>query len=296
MPIKRIQADLLLLFVALIWGMAFAAQRSAAPLVGVWWFNAVRFLLAGIMLAPLLLRKQTKLTRANLSLVILTGLVLAGASGLQQAGLQFTTAANAGFITSLYVVLVPILGLLIFRRKTRLTAWLAAIIAMIGAGLLSIGGQGFQLMVGDLLEFFGAILWAFHVILIDKVVKKVDVFVFATIQYFIAGFIQMILGIFFEPGSLPLLREVWWAIAYTGIVSVGIGYTLQAVAQKHAPPVDAAILLSMEAVFAALGGYLFLKEALQPLQIVGCAMIFFAVILAQVRIFLSTRAQDTQAV
>jgi drug/metabolite transporter (DMT)-like permease len=93
-----------------------------------------------------------------------------------------------------------------------------------------------------------------------------------------------------------LLREVWWAIAYTGIVSVGIGYTLQAVAQKHAPPVDAAILLSMEAVFAALGGYLFLKEALQPLQIVGCAMIFFAVILAQVRIFLSTRAQDTQAV
>jgi drug/metabolite transporter (DMT)-like permease len=212
---------------------------------------------------------------------------------LQQAGLQFTTAANAGFITSLYVVLVPILGLILFRRKTRRSAWLAALIAVMGALLLSAGGRGIQLLTGDALEFIGAILWAMHLLLVDRVVKEVDVLAFAFIQYLVVGVAQAGLGLVFEPAALPLLREVWWAVVYTGVVSVGIGYTLQAVAQKSAPPVDAAILLSMEAVFAALGGFFLLGETLLPPQVLGCGLILAAVIAAQAPVYSGVLTQDS---
>jgi drug/metabolite transporter (DMT)-like permease len=291
---KRFQADVILIFVAMVWGMAFAAQRFAAPLAGIWWFNGSRFLLAGLALLPWALRKRLPMKWGQFGLVILTSLVLAGASGLQQAGLQLTTAANAGFITSLYVILVPLLNLMIFGRKTKRSVWLAASIAVIGALLLSLGGGGIRFMLGDLLEFLGAVLWASHLILIDRVVKEVDVVLFAVIQYMIAGVIQTALGAMFEPGNFALLAHVWWAVAYTGIVSVGIGYTLQALAQKAAPPADAAIILSMESVFAALGGYIFLGESLQPLQTLGCIIIFSAVLITQIPANRKKRFQEGQ--
>jgi drug/metabolite transporter (DMT)-like permease len=288
---KRIQADFILILVALIWGFAFPAQRFAAPIVGIWWFNGMRFLLAAITLLPLLIKRKRTSAIKNSGMVILTSLVLASASGLQQAGLQFTSAANAGFITTLYVVLVPILGLVFFRQKTRPIAWVAALLAAIGAMLLSLGGNGIHFMRGDILEFLGAVLWGFYFILIDRVVKKVDVVVLAVIQYFIVGVIQIPIGLLVEPFSLSLLHEVWWALAYTGIVSVAIGYTLQATAQRSAPPVDVAIILSLESVFAALGGYFLLGEILGPLQIVGSVIIFVSVIMVQLPVFGTEKPQ-----
>lgn len=282
---KRIQADATLLFVSLIWGMAFAAQRSAAPVVGIWWFNGVRFLLAGLVLLPLFVKGRFNVEAKSVALLLSAGLVLAAASGFQQAGLQYTTAANAGFITTLYVVIVPILEFFLFSRKIRFYSFLAATMAVIGAMFLSLGGQGMRLALGDLLEFVGAILWAVHLILVDRVVKKVDVRIFAPTQYLIAGVVQSGLGILFEPHTLPLLREVWWAVVYTGVVSVAVGYTLQASAQRYAPPVDTAIILSMESVFAAVGGYWFLGETLLPIQILGGAMIFGAVVITQTPFF-----------
>jgi drug/metabolite transporter (DMT)-like permease len=282
---KRVQADFILILVALIWGLAFPAQRFAAPIVGIWWFNGMRFFLAAIALLPLLMKNQGKIEIKNTGLIIITSLVLAGASGLQQAGLQFTTAANAGFITTLYVVLVPILGFVFFRQKTRPIAWVAALLAVAGAMLLSLGGNGIQFMMGDILEFLGAVLWGFYFILIDRVVKKVDVLVLAVIQYLIVAVIQIPIGLLIEPISLSLLLDVWWALAYTGIVSVAVGYTLQAAAQMSAPPVDVAIILSLESVFAALGGFFLLGEILGPLQIVGSVIVFISVIMVQIPVF-----------
>ena len=278
----RFKGDLILLFVALIWGFAFAAQRSAANTIGIWWFNGARFLLAGIFLMPFLLYRKPNFPKKELSLIVLTSAVLTLASSLQQAGLKYTSAANAGFITSMYVVLVPILSVVLFRRIIPISVWLSAILAVIGALFLSTGLQNFTIAIGDLLEFIGAILWALHIILIDKVIqKKVDILLFAVMQYSIVAFIQLGIGFTFEVISIDSLMKAGIAIAYTGIVSAGIGYTLQIYGQKFAPPADAAIILSMESVFAALGGFIILREALLPIQILGCVLIFAAVIWSQ---------------
>lgn len=279
----RIKADLVLVFVALIWGLAFAAQRSAASSIGIWWFNGTRFLLAAVFLTPILFRQKFSLPGKHFTLILLTSAVLACASALQQAGLRYTSAANAGFITSLYVVLVPILSLLLFRKTVQVSVWTSAGLAVIGAFFLSTALENFTFAVGDLLEFAGAILWALHLILVDRVVRKnINVIHFVIVQYFLVTLIQYSMGLAFEPFSLDDISNAWIAIAYTGIVSVGLGYTLQAFAQRLAPPGDAAIILSMESVFAAFGGYVILGEVLLPIQIVGCGLIFLAVIGSQV--------------
>jgi len=291
----RLKADLTLLLVAIIWGIAFGAQRATAAIAGVWWFNGSRFLLAALVMLPLAIKQKTTLDHRNWFLILITGLVLAGASALQQAGLRLTSAANAGFITSLYVVLVPVLGFLFFHRKTSRLTWIAAFIALFGAVLLSTGGKTLHLAPGDSLELTGAVLWAFHLILVDQVVKRVNVLGFATAQYFIAGVVQCLLGIVFELGYMRMIGEVWWAVAYTGIISVAVGYTLQAHAQRVAPPADAALILSTESVFAAITGFIMIGETLLPIQIVGCALIFGAVLIAQAP-WLLNKSQGNQPV
>jgi len=278
----RIKADLILLFVSLIWGLAFAAQRSAASNIGVWWFNGIRFLLAGLFLLLFLIRSKFYYPSKELRLIVATSVVLALASSLQQAGLRYTTAANAGFITSLYVVLVPIISFVFMRQVMDISIWYSASLAVLGAFLLSTGMDRFTFAKGDILEFVGAILWAVHLLLVDRVIKhKVNVISFAILQYFIVAGIQIVMGAVFEPISITDLKISWVALAYSGIVSVGVGYTLQAYAQRFAPPGDTAILLSMESVFAAVGGYLILGEVLSPIQVVGCLTIFVAVIWSQ---------------
>jgi drug/metabolite transporter (DMT)-like permease len=285
----RWKADLTLLFVAIIWGLAFGAQRAAANIAGVWWFNGARFLLAGLVLLPFAFQHKASLTNRNWPLIIVTSLVLTGASALQQAGLRWTSAANAGFITSLYVVLVPLVAWLVFHRKTDRIIWVAAILALIGAVLLSTAGKTFRLAPGDGLELAGALLWAFHLILVGQVVKQMDVLPFVVIQYFIAGLLQSLLGVVFELDYLPMVGIVWWAVAYTGIVSVAVGYTLQARAQRIAPPPDAALILSTESVFAAIAGFVMIGETLVPVQILGCSLILIAVLTAQIPAFARTK-------
>ena len=278
----RIKADLILIFVAMIWGFAFAAQRSAASTIGIWWFNGIRFFLAAIFLLPFLINRKIIFPRKDIGLILLTSIVLACASGLQQAGLRYTTAANAGFITSLYVVLVPIISFVLIHKILDASIWFSAVFAVIGTFLLSTGLEQLSFAKGDWLEFFGAILWAIHLLLVDRVInRKVDVINFAILQYSIVALIQMSLGLIYEPISLHSLSSAWIAIGYTGIISVGVGYTLQAYAQRFAPPGDTAILLSMESVFAAVGGFLILGEVLSPIQIVGCLIILAAVIWSQ---------------
>ena len=276
---NRLRADLTLFLVAIIWGSAFVVQRVAAATIGPILFNGCRFLLGGLILL-VLVRFRLKIERENRLWVVATGLVLASASFLQQAGLQWTTAGNAGFITGLYVVFIPLMLLAIWRHRLGWITWMAVGIAALGIFLLSANGK-FELAPGDGLELAGAVLWAVHVILVGKAMEKMEVFPFAIGQYLVAGVVSLVAGIGLESNTLPGILSTWWSIAYVGILSVAVGYTLQALAQKHAPPVDASLIMSLEAVFAALFGFLVLGEVLGPLQKLGAGLIMTAIVISQ---------------
>jgi len=279
----RLKADLTLLLVAVIWGSAFVAQRVAALNMGVYLFNGLRFLLGALVLLPLALRSHRTGVdiRSSLPGMLLAGLLLFGGSSLQQLGLRYTTAANAGFITGLYVVLVPILLALGWRQSPRRVVWLAAALSAAGLFLLSTGGS-FSLKVGDAFELAGAFLWAFHVLCIGWLVQRVDVLHLSVVQCAVCGLLSLGMSLALESGSLSQVTGAWWTVLYTGLLSIGLAYTLQGVGQKVAPPADAAILLSLEAVFAALAGWAFLDERLSAVQLLGCALMLGGMLLAQV--------------
>jgi drug/metabolite transporter (DMT)-like permease len=290
----RLKADLTLLLVAIIWGSAFAAQRVAALNMGVYLFNGLRFLLGALVLLPLALRsrKSSVATRRLLPGMLLAGLLLFGGTTLQQLGLRHTTAANAGFITGLYVVLVPLILALGWRQPPRRVIWVAAVLSAAGLFLLSTGGS-FSLALGDALELAGAFLWAFHVLCIGWLVQRADVLHLSVVQYAVCGLLSLGVALAFESGSLAQVSGVWWTVLYTGVLSIGLGYTLQGVGQRVAPPADAAILLSLEAVFAALAGWLFLDERLSAVQLLGCALMLVGMLLVQVpQLFRSAQKAD----
>ncbi|OGO37613.1 MAG: hypothetical protein A2W35_05455 [Chloroflexi bacterium RBG_16_57_11] len=280
------QADLILLAVAAIWGSAFVVQRLAAVEVGVYLFNGLRFLVAALFLAPIAISRalagpdMAGVNRKSLPGVVLVGLLLAGGAALQQAGLKYTTAGNAGFITGLYVVFIPIFLGLFWHQQVRRIIWLGALFAVIGLFLLSTGGR-FRLSFGDALELAGAVFWALHVIFIGRLVQRLDVLQIAVGQYLVCGVVSLAIGLILEAQVLPALVDKWWAVAYTGLISVGLGYTFQAVGQRVAPPADAAIILSLEAVFAAAAGWIFLGEVLGPVQLTGCGVMLLGMLLAQ---------------
>lgn len=287
----RWQADAMLLVVSVIWGSAFVAQRIAAVQSGIFWFNGLRFLLGALCLLPFYWLRRKKglvapfVASRHLPAIGITGALLWAGAGLQQAGLQYTTAGNAGFITGLYVVLIPIFLAIFWRRPARPAIWLAAGLATIGMFLLSTGGGLTRLNPGDILELAGAVMWALHVILIGKFVAAMDLLQLVIGQYLVCAVLSLASGLLFESGTLPDVAQSWGAILYTGLLSVGVGYTLQAAGQRVAPPADAAIILSTEAVFAALFGWLILDEILSPIQILGCAIIFGGMLLAQADVF-----------
>jgi drug/metabolite transporter (DMT)-like permease len=296
---NRFRADLVLLIVALIWGSAFAVQRVAAQQFDTFTFNGLRFLLGGLVLLPfskLLPGKKNKTSQNNdnhgeyrksrsvLSsrstiYMLLAGGLLFGAAGLQQEGLQTTTAGNAGFITTLYVVLVPIFLTIFWKENIHWISWMGAGVAILGSLLLSTQGQ-LRIAEGDAFEMAGAIFGALHVILISRAVRFIDVLTFSSGQYIAAGLLNILVSVTLH---MPWngLASGWWTVLYIGLISTALGYTLQVLGQKYAPATDATILLSMEAVFAALAGFIFLGEGMAGIQIAGCGLIFLAVVIIQ---------------
>ena len=282
---QRAQADLLLLLVALIWGTAFVAQRVGALNMGVYLFNGMRFLLGALVLLPFAWRDQrqvVKLTRGDALGIALAGLLLFGGISFQQVGLRYTPASNAGFITGLYVVFIPLI--LMFGRGdgVRRGVLAASLCAGVGLFLLSTGGQ-LRLAPGDTLELACAVLWAFHVIWIGRLVQRLDALRIAIGQNLLCGGLSLAIGLLLEGEAWPQGVITWWAIVYTGVFSIGVGYTLQVVGQRVAPAADAAILLSLEAVFAALFGWLLLDERLSMVQLLGCGLMLAGMVLAQVQ-------------
>jgi drug/metabolite transporter (DMT)-like permease len=297
---NRYRADFVLLLVALIWGSAFAVQRVATRYFDVYTFNGLRFLLGGLILFPFSrLNPWNKRNRSiseknpgdekryvppvldkkSLFFIVSTGMVLFAGSSLQQVGLKYTTAGNAGFITTLYVIFVPIILVIFLREKIHWIAWMGVGIAIAGSLLLSTGGT-LRLSPGDSWEMAGAVMWALDVILVSRAVKHMEVLTFSAGHYIVAAGISLLISLFL-PRPMSGLGGGWWTIIYIGVFSTAIGYTLQSLGQKYAPATDATILLSMEAMFAALAGFIFLGETMLPVQLVGCGMILVAVVITQ---------------
>ena len=275
----RLRADLALFAASIVWGTGFAVQRVTAVHIGVFLFNGIRFFIGALFLL-VLLRFRLKIERKEIPWVVLAGALLFTAGGFQQAGLRTTSAANAGFITGLYTILVPIVLWAGFGRKINSKVWIAAGIAVCGNLLLSLGAD-LKFATGDLLELVGALLWSFHIIVITRQAKRMEAFQLNAAQLLVAGLLNLAAGLLFEGNSMNGLPSVAWLILYSGLVPVGIGFTLQVVGQKKAPPSDAALIMSMEAVFGALSGFIFLGERLAALQILGCGLIFGAILLSQ---------------
>ncbi len=281
----RLKADLALLLVSIIWGSAFVAQRVAGQMGSVYMFNGARYLLAALVVLPFAMRRSRDITpryrfsRAEYRWMFLAGFLLFLGSAFQQLGLLYTTAGNAGFITSLYVVFVPVLLFLIWRERLHWISIAAVGLAGVGAFFLSTGGR-FEVRAGDVIELVGALFWTFHVIVLGKYASQFEPMFFSVGQLLVCGALNLAVGMFAET-SMSLTLPLVGAIAYTAFFSLGLCYTLQVWAQRHTPPADAALILSLESVFAVISGWFLLDEKLAPLQIFGCALIFVAVLLSQ---------------
>ncbi len=288
MPRISLRANIILLITAAIWGFAFVAQRVGMNHVGPFTFNAVRFALGAVCLIPALLW----LNRAKTLSVIcddflsawkggaLIGCLLFCGASLQQIGMIHTTAGNAGFITGLYAVLVPLVGL-VWRQKIGRNAWAGVALATIGMYLLSVTAE-LTMSRGDLLVLIGAVFWAFHVQGIGHFTQKIEPLELAIWQSLICAGLSAVVALLTEPLALSNLTAATVPILYAGILSVGVAYTMQVIGQREAHPTLAAIIMSLESVFAALGGWLLLDETLTLRGLIGCALMLAGMIVAQI--------------
>ncbi|MCX6268116.1 MAG: DMT family transporter [Bacteroidetes bacterium] len=287
-----LRSDLILLLAAIIWGFAFVAQRVGMDYVGPFTYNGVRFALGAIVLLPFLFISSSKNEpmvkvshpadqRKIIIGSLMTGLLLFGGVAFQQLGLQQTTAGKAGFITGLYVVFVPIAGLL-FGQRSHTTIWIGAMLSLAGLYLLSMTG-GFTIAPGDKLVLYCAVIFTFHVLFIAWLSPLMNSVLLAIIQFTICALLNLVVAFAIEPVHVATILQAWLPIAYGGILSVGVAYTLQVIAQKTAHPAHASIILSLEAVFALLGGWILLHEIITTRMLIGCALMLAGMIVVQIQ-------------
>ena len=285
---RKLLGNILLLITTAIWGTAFAFQRMGMDSIEPSTFNAARMLLAAVAVTPLIAlgRKKDKadaaVFRKNTIIGgILCGLCLAGATIFQQVGMVQTSAGKAGFITAMYMLLVPVINLILFRRKSPVVVWIAVAIGIAGMYLLCIN-EGFSLSKGDALVSVCALIFSFHIICTDHYVQNANPVGMAVIQFYVAALVSAIVAAFTETPSWNDVSNAIIPILYCGLASGAIGYTLQIVAQKFTDPAVASLLMSLEAVFAVIGGTLILGEKMSVREAIGCMVMFIAVILAQI--------------
>lgn len=282
---------LLLALTALIWGGAFVAQSVGNDYLGPFTFNAVRSLIGGAVLLPLIPllgrlsgnsgRQQCPEDRKNLWLGgVSCGLVLAVASSAQQFGLLYASVGKAGFITAMYIVLVPVLGVFA-KRNPGARVWAAVAVAVWGLYLLCWSGGGAALDRGDLLLLCGSLLFSLHILVIDHFSPLADGVQLSCIQFFTAGIACGVPALLFERPAPAAVAAAWAPVLYAGVLSCGVAYTLQVVAQKHVDPTVASLVLSLESVFGVLAGWLVLGQALTARELAGCGLMFCAIVLAQ---------------
>lgn len=284
----------LLFLTAFIWGVAFVAQSVGMDHVGPFTFNGTRSLIGGTVLLPLIafrsrqakkeaLAQKTAAPRTQRRTLLLggicCGLALGTASMFQQYGIMYTSVGKAGFITALYIIIVPILGLF-FGKKVRNIIWIGAVLAAVGMYLLCVNEQA-SLNIGDVLVFICSILFAVHILIIDHFSPKVDGVKLSCIQFYVSGILCTVGAFLFEEPSLAAILSGIVPILYAGVMSCGVAYTLQIIGQKNMDPTVASLILSLESVISVLAGWVLLGQALSPKEIMGCVLVFAAVILVQ---------------
>jgi len=286
----NLRADCLLLLTAVIWGCAFVAQRSGMRYVGPFTFNGIRFALGGCALIPLIMYRNRRYGTQSgsgpsffslefLKKGLLIGVVLFCGASLQQIGMVFTTAGKGGFITGLYVILVPVIGLFLGQRPGW-SSWAGSILATFGMYLLSVT-ETLSIAPGDLWVLASAFFWACHVLILGWLSPKMDTIKLACAQFFVCAVLSLAAAAVAEPISISGIRDGILPILYGGLMSVGIAYTLQVVAQKDAPPAHASIILSLETVFAAAAGWILLDEGLSLRAMIGCVLMLAGMLLVQ---------------
>ena len=281
----RLQANLLLALAAMIWGSSFVVQQIGTGNLGTISFTGSRFLLGAFVVLPLALRQLAQRRREGYSFsrrdrlgILCTGLVLLTAAVLQQHGILRTSVTNSGFLTALYVPLVPVLGLVLLRRRVHFAIWPASIGCFVGTYILS-GANEVSLAVGDLWVISSTLFWAGHVMLVGIMAGRTQApLVVAAGQFLVCGLGGLLLGYAVEGPQAADFAGALWGILYMGIFSVGMAFTLQVVGQRHTPAADAAIILSAETVFAALGGMIFLGERLSLFQLSGALLILAGIL------------------
>ena len=289
MSLKRIKAALLLTIAALVWGAAMSFQSEGMEHVGPLTFQAVRFMLGGTVLLPLVLTLGKKdpgegSPNYNPKGVLFGGAVcgffLMIACTLQQFGIIYTTVGKAGFLTSLYIIVIPVLGIFL-RKRIGLNVWIGVVLAMVGMYLLCMK-ESLVLSKGDTLVLICAFVFSFQIMAIDKYAAIYNGLKLSCVQFYVCGILSVIVMFIFEKPDLTGLWAARVPILYTGVMSCGIGYTFQTLAQKNLQPTVASIIMSLESVFAAVFGWILLKQAMSVREIVGCFVLFAAIIITQV--------------
>ena len=284
------KSDLLLLLTAAIWGFAFVAQRAGMEFVGPFTFNGIRFALGSISLLPLLLLKgnqrknpddfKNSWSKDLLISGLLLGFVLFLAATFQQVGMVYTSAGKAGFITGLYVILVPVISIFM-KKKTSVNIWVGAIIAVFGLYFLSVK-ENFGIENGDLLVLVSALFFALHILLISNFSPRMSAIRLSVVQFAVCSMLSLSTAFFTETIILENILKAAIPIIYGGVFSVGVAYTLQIVGQKHAHASAASIILSLESVFAVFGGWLILSEQLSVRGMAGCLLMLLGMVLSQI--------------
>lgn len=293
----QLRSSVLLLLAAFIWGVAFVAQSVGMEYVGPFTFNGSRFLIGGLVLTPVALlrkrqrakevsyqeltKKQQKEERKTLWIGgLCCAAALCIAASLQQAGILYTSVGKAGFITALYIVLVPVWGIFLGKKVTP-SIWCGVVLATIGFYFLCMT-ESFSINYGDLLLFLGAVCFSFHILIIDHFAPKVDGVALSCLQFWFSGIVCTGIAFAAEEPSLSAILQAASPILYAGVLSCGVAYTLQILGQKHMKPAVASLILSLESVISVLAGFVFLQEILTKRQLLGCALVFAAVLLAQI--------------
>jgi drug/metabolite transporter (DMT)-like permease len=283
----QIRSSIILLTTAAIWGLAFVAQRVGMDFIGPFAFNGIRFALGSLSLLPLIWFFQRypqaetaqKNSLSATRMGMLAGLILFIAASLQQIGIVYTTAGKAAFITCLYIVLVPLAGLWL-KHRISFSTWSGCILAVIGLYFLCVK-EDFSIAFGDVLELIGSLFWTAHILLIDHISRKVDSLKLAAIQFATCAALSLVVALATESITANAIIQAGVPILYGGIASVGIAYTLQIIGQKSASPAHAALILSMETVFAAIGGFLILGEILGARELTGAGLMLAGMLLSQ---------------
>jgi len=293
---KKMQSNIMLLLTAIIWGSAFVAQK-AGTILEPFTYTGLRMLIGGLVLIPVIMvfakldknansktvEEKRASEKANLIGGVWCGIVLCLAANLQQFGMYFDTdAGKAGFITTLYVVIVPVLGLFL-KRRVEAKVWGCIALAVVGFYFLTMAGSGagFTLATGDLFVLLCAFAFAVHITVVDHFIEKCDGIKLSSIQFLTTGIISIVLMVIFENPVMADIIDCAGSILYCGVMSSGVAYTLQVLGQKHAEPATASLILSLESVFAVIFGALLLKESMTALELIGCVVIFIAVLIPQ---------------